>query len=80
MAKQLHPDQPEQYSYEAAKIAEAIRLRLLQGERTFCFETVFSHSSKIGFVARAKTLGYEVVFVFITLNRHNSISRVLRSG
>lgn len=69
LAKQLHPDQPEQHSYEAARIAEAIRLRLLQDGRTFCFETVFSHPSKIDFVATAKALGYEIVLVFIHLEQ-----------
>ena len=69
LAKQLHPEQPEQHSYEAAKIAEAIRLRLLQNGRTFCFETVFSHPSKIDFVANAKALGYEIVLVFIHLEQ-----------
>lgn len=76
LAKQLYPDHSEQHSYEAARIAEAIRLRLLQDGRTFCFETVFSHPSKIDFVASAKARGYEIVLVFFTLNRHNSISRV----
>lgn len=69
LAKQLHPDQPEQHSYEAARIAEAIRLRLLQDGRTFCFETFFSHPSKIDFVANAKALGYEIVLVFIHLEQ-----------
>lgn len=69
LAKQLHPDQPEQHSYEAARIVEAIRLRLLQDGRTFCFETVFSHPSKIDFVANAKALGYEIVLVFIHLEQ-----------
>lgn len=69
LAKQLHPDQPEQYSYEAAKIAEAMRLRRLQDGRTFCFETFFSHPSKIDFVANAKALGYEIVLVFIHLEQ-----------
>ncbi len=69
LAKQLHPDQPEQYSYEAAKITEAMRLGLLREGRTFCFETVFSHPSKIDFVATAKSLGYEIVLVFIHLEQ-----------
>lgn len=68
LAKQLYPDSPEQYSYEAAKIAEQMRFQLLQEGRTFCFETVFSHPSKIDFVAQAKAMGYEVVLVFIHLD------------
>ncbi|SER18016.1 Predicted ABC-type ATPase [Nitrosomonas sp. Nm51] len=69
LAKQLHPDQPEQHSYEAAKITETIRLHLLQDGRTFCFETVFSHPSKIDFVANAKAMEYEIALVFIHLGQ-----------
>lgn len=68
LAKELFPEHPEQYSYEAAKLAEQIRLQLLKDGRTFCFETVFSHPSKIDFVAQAKALGYEIVLVFIHLD------------
>ena len=68
LAKQLYPDEPEQHSYEAAKIAETMRMQLLQEGRTFCFETVFSHPSKIDFVAQAKAMGYEIVLVFIHLD------------
>ena len=69
LAKELFPDQPEQHSYEAAKLAEQLRLQLLKEGRTFCFETVFSHPSKIDFVAQAKALGYEIVLVFIHLDQ-----------
>ncbi|WP_269621554.1 AAA family ATPase [Zhongshania sp. BJYM1] len=68
LAKELFPEQPEQHSYEAAKLAEQIRLQLLRDGRTFCFETVFSHPSKIDFVAQAKALGYEIELVFIHLD------------
>ena len=68
LAKQLYPEQAEQHSYEAAKIAETMRMQLLQQGRTFCFETVFSHPSKIDFVAQAKTFGYEIILVFIHLD------------
>ena len=85
LAKQLYPDQPEQHSYEAAKIAETMRIQLLQQGRTFCFETVFSHPSKIDFVAKAKALGYEIVLVFIhlglvSLNQARIAQRVNKGG
>jgi predicted ABC-type ATPase len=67
LAKSLYPESPEIHSYEAAKVAEEIRLQLLQEGRSFCFETVFSHPSKIDFMGRAKALGYEIVLVFIHL-------------
>ncbi len=66
-AKKLYPESPEEHSYEAAKLAEEMRYRLLQEGQSFCFETVFSHPSKIDFVAQAKTLGYQIVLVFIHL-------------
>ncbi|BCG66023.1 MAG: hypothetical protein methR_P3895 [Methyloprofundus sp.] len=85
LAKQLFPDQPEIHSYEAAKIIEQIRTQLLEEGRTFCFETVFSHPSKIDFIAQAKTMGYEVVLVFIhlstiSLNQARVAQRVSEGG
>lgn len=67
IAREVFPDAPEINSLHAAKIAEEIRYNLLREERSFCFETVFSHPSKIDFVAHAKALGYEVILVFIYL-------------
>ena len=71
LAKELYPDAPEANSYSAAKIAEKMRLTLLQEGRSFCFETVFSHPSKIDFIATAKALGYKIVLVFIHLETTN---------
>jgi len=68
LAKELYPEAPEAHSYDAAKIAEKMRLTLIQDGRSFCFETVFSHPSKIDFIAAAKALGYNIVLVFIHLN------------
>lgn len=68
LAKLLYPQAPEAHSYHAAKLAEHLRLQLLRQGRSFCFETVFSHPSKIDFAAQAKTLGYEIVLVFIHLS------------
>ena len=85
LAKQLYPDQPEQYSYEAAKIAESMRMQLLLEGRSFCFETVFSHPSKIDFTAQAKAMGYEIILVFIhldlvSLNQARVAQRVSEGG
>ena len=67
LARIAFPDSPEQSSYQAALLAQDQRERLLLEGASFCFETVFSHPSKIDFVARAKSLGYQVVMVFIHL-------------
>ena len=85
LAQQLYPNEAEQRSYDAAKIAENLRLELLNEGRSFCFETVFSHSSKIDFIAKAKTLGYEIVLVYIhlettALNQARVSQRVSEGG
>lgn len=85
LAKLLYPQAPEAHSYHAAKLAENMRLQLLRQGRSFCFETVFSHPSKIDFVAQAKALGYEIVLVFIhlcdpALNQARIAQRVSEGG
>lgn len=67
IARNLDRRHPEAASYEAARLAERLRADLLNKGITFCFETVFSHPSKIDFVAEAKAHGYEVVLVLIQL-------------
>ena len=57
IARIIAPKAPEKASYEAARIADDIRRQLLAQEISFCFETVFSHVSKIDFAARAKAEG-----------------------
>ena len=57
IAKIINPERPEAVSYQAAGIAEKIRTALLRQGTSFCFETVFSHPSKIEFIAAAKGLG-----------------------
>ena len=85
LAAALYPEAPETHSYDAAMLAEKLRSRLLREGRSFCFETVFSHPSKIDFVAEAKTLGYEIVLVFIhldgdSLNNARVAQRVSEGG
>ena len=76
---------PEAISYAAAKLAGRLCSDLLRAGVSFCFETVFSHPSKIDFVADAKALGYEVVLVFIhlqmdELNQARVAQRVSEGG
>jgi len=67
IAQAINPISPEKVSYDAAGVAGQIRAELLQKGVSFCFETVFSHVSKIDFVAKAKALGYEVMLIYIHL-------------
>lgn len=74
LAKSAYPDAPEQHSYEAARLAQQICSRLIQQGSSFCFETVFSHSSKIDFIAVAKAQGYQIVLVVIHVE-HSAVNR-----
>lgn len=85
IARSLWPDAPEKHSYEAALIAERERYRLLEERQTFCFETVFSHPSKLDFIGSAKSAGYRIkVFYFhlewVSLNKARVASRVKSGG
>jgi len=51
LAKEVYPQTPEEHGYDAAKLATEMRFQLLYEGRSFCFETAFSHPSKIDFVA-----------------------------
>lgn len=85
LAKEVYPQAPEKHSYDAAMLATEMRFRLLHEGRSFCFETVFSHPSKIDFVAQAKVLDYEIILVFIhldtaSLNQARVAQRVSEGG
>lgn len=85
IARTIWPDHPEKHSYEAALIAEKERFRLLDEGQTFCFETVFSHPSKVDFVGAAKAAGFRIrMFYFhldmTDLNKARVASRVKAGG
>jgi predicted ABC-type ATPase len=85
IAKKINPKNPESVSYEAAGLAERIREDLLNQGASFCFETVFSHESKLDFVGKAKAQGYEVILVYIhlespALNEARVMQRVEEGG
>ncbi|WP_432472805.1 AAA family ATPase [Amphritea sp. HPY] len=85
LAKQVFPEDPEGNSYEAAQLAAQMREQLLLDGANFCLETVFSHPSKIDFVAKAKGFGYHVVLVLShvkssSLNKARIAQRVEEGG
>ena len=67
IAKDINSENPEGLSYLAASVAAKIREDLLSQGVSFCFETVFSHESKIDFLAQAKANGYKVILIYIHL-------------
>lgn len=68
IARLVFPQDSEAHSYEAARLAEQQREQLLQSGLSFCFETVYSHPSKVDFTARAKARGYTIILVLIHLD------------
>jgi len=67
IARDYFPEDPQGKSRQAALMAERLRYRLLEEKTSFCFETVFSHVSKIDFLGDAKAAGYNIIMVLIHL-------------
>jgi len=72
-------------SYLAAALADAVRQELLDEGRTFTFETVMSHRSKIDFMRKARERGYRVYLYFVatddpTINIDRVRRRVMQGG
>ena len=67
IANEINPENPEKVSYQAANLVGRLLEDLLYQGISFCFETVFSHESKIDFVAKAKAQGYKIILVYIHL-------------
>ena len=68
LAKVQRPDAPEAFSYEAAKITMARFQDWILRGRSFCYETVFSHPSKLDLLKRCKALGYQCIVVYIHID------------
>lgn len=85
IARDVFPEEPEANSYAAAQIAEQLRFDQLAAGKSFCFETVFSHPSKVDFLAQAKAIGYQIYMVVIhvdstALNNARISQRVAAGG
>lgn len=85
IAQNIDAENPEDSSYIAATLAAKIREDLISQGVSFCFETVFSHASKIDFIARAKANGYKIILVYIhlfdsSLNEARIKQRVSQGG
>ncbi len=85
IAKEVSGKIDAKVSRQAQEQAMAVCEQKLKDGETFCFETVFSHPSKIDLIMKAKKLGYEVNLVFIhlsssTLNKARVLQRVKLGG
>ncbi len=74
IAREIYPDDPEENSYNAARMAGQMCKEQIQAGNSFCFETVFSHPSKIDFLGQAKALGYQIILVLIHLE-HTDLNK-----
>ncbi|WP_395341856.1 AAA family ATPase [Ningiella sp. W23] len=74
LAKEKWPDDPEQHSYEAASEIEEKRKLFLANGLSFCFETVFSHVSKVDFIGLAKAYGYSINLFVIHIGSDPSVN------
>lgn len=64
-------------SYIAADIASFIRTQLVNANKSFSFETVLSHPSKIDFINAARKKGYRIyLYYVVTESPEINISRV----
>lgn len=64
-------------SYQAARIAEARRIELLDDRRSFASETVFSHPSKLQIIDAARARGYLVIVMHVGVDSPDlSVARV----
>ncbi len=68
IAKEIDPKSPEKVSYAAAQWAQKLIESLVHQGVSFCYETIFSHPSKIDVAAKAKALGYQIILVYIHLD------------
>ena len=85
IARAMDMNHQERLSYEAATLATEMRENMIAEGESFCFETVFSHNSKIDFIAMAKAHGYTIILVYIhltdpSLNEARVYQRTLEGG
>lgn len=62
---------------KAQQLADDLREQCLRGGKSFSFETVMSHESKVLFMARAKTAGFTIQLYFVATGNPNvNVGRV----
>jgi predicted ABC-type ATPase len=64
-------------SYFASVAADFLRRKLIAAQRSFTFETVMSHRSKVGLLQNARDAGYRIYLYFVATDDPSiNISRV----
>ncbi len=85
MASEMNPADPGSVAWKAARAADERRTALLRTGSSFVTETVFSHESKLAFIAEAKAAGFYTRVIFLcledpSLNVARVAQRVDRGG
>jgi len=78
IAKQRWPEDPASHSYEAARVAAATRMKLIELGASFIAESVFSHPSKLELVDAAHAADYTVVVHVLVIPEELAVERVRR--
>jgi len=79
IAKEQFPEATLEASKKAQAEAQKLCHQYLENGVSFCFETVFSHESKLELLQKAKTLGFEINLVYIHLDDEIlNVARVLQ--
>lgn len=68
IAKQKYSGGTSEDSKKAQVEAARLCASLLLAGTPFCFETVFSHESKVELIKKAKSLGYNITLIYIHLD------------
>ena len=76
IAKAIWPEAPEAHSYDAAVIAGQLRDDRLSAGRSLCYETVFSHESKLDVVRDAMAIGFIVELHVVIVPVELTVARV----
>ena len=76
IARQRWPDDAAAHSYAAAAIAADTRAALIEADRPFIDETVFSHPSKLQLISTAQAGGYSVVVHVVLIPEDLAVHRV----
>lgn len=79
IAKEKFPEKTLEASKQAQSEARRMCTDYLEQGVSFCFETVFSHDSKIELIQKAKQLKFEINLVYIHLDSEElNVARVLQ--
>ncbi|OBF51638.1 ATPase [Mycobacterium sp. 852002-50816_SCH5313054-b] len=76
IARQRWPEDPASHAYDAARIAAETRAKLIELERNFVAETVFSHPSKLDLIRSARGHGFTVVLHALLIPENLAVERV----